>query len=98
LFFLHFQTYLLTVSYFCTSSGKIKLTQNLSCVDYGIYVATCLLYKEQCVGQTKNKSSIRWTAHQHTWHIIFDVSRVYANSLPQKIGKKQNQSVHTLHF
>jgi len=25
---------------------------------------------------------------------IDDVSRVYANSLPQKIGKKQNQSVH----
>jgi len=26
---------------------------------------------------------------------IVDVSRVYANSLPQKIGEKQNQSVHT---
>jgi len=25
---------------------------------------------------------------------IDDVSRVYANSLPQKIGKKKNQSVH----
>jgi len=30
---------------------------------------------------------------------IDEVSRVYANSLPQKIGKKQNQKcTHTLHF
>jgi len=29
---------------------------------------------------------------------ILDVSRVYANSFPDKTGKKQNQSVHTLHF
>ena len=29
--------------YLCTPTGRIKLTQRLSCANYGIYVATCLL-------------------------------------------------------
>jgi len=33
--------------YLCTPAGRIKLTQRLSCANYGIYVATCLLCKEQ---------------------------------------------------
>jgi len=40
--------------YLCTPTGRIKLTQRLSCANYGIYVATCLHCKEQYVGQTKN--------------------------------------------
>ena len=53
--------------YLCTPTGRIKLTQRLSCANYGIYVATCLLCKEQHVGQTKNKFSVRWTAHRNNW-------------------------------
>jgi len=36
---------------------------------------------------------LNWCDNNTTF--IGDVSRVYANSLPQKIGKKQNQTVHT---
>jgi len=53
--------------YLCTPTGRIKLTQRLSYANYGIYVATCLLCKEQYVGQTKNKFSVRWTAHRNNW-------------------------------
>ena len=54
--------------YLCTPTGRIKLTQRLSCANYGIYVATCLLWKEQYVGQTKNKFSVTWIAHRNNWH------------------------------
>jgi len=54
--------------YLCTPTGRIELTQRLSCANYGIYVATCLLCKEQYVGQTKNKFSVRWTARWNNWH------------------------------
>ena len=32
--------------YLCAPTGRIKLTQRLSCANYGIYVATCLQSKQ----------------------------------------------------
>nr|CAB3263300.1 uncharacterized protein LOC108950347 [Phallusia mammillata] len=43
------------------------LRQHLSCRNYGIYVATCLVCEEQYVGQTKNKFSTRWNSHRAVW-------------------------------
>jgi len=54
--------------YLCTPTGRIKLTQRSSCANYGIYVAACLLCKEQYVGQTKIKFSVRWAAHGNNWY------------------------------
>lgn len=38
--------------YLCTFTGRIKLTQRLPCANCSVYVASCLLCKEQYVGQT----------------------------------------------
>ena len=54
-------------SYLNTPKGRFKLKQRLTCANYGIYVATCVLCGEQYVGQTKNKFSVRWTAHRSHW-------------------------------
>jgi len=62
--------------YLCTPTGRIKLTQRLSCANYGIYMATCLLCKEKYVGQTKNKISVRWTAYRNNWHKSIEKRRV----------------------
>ena len=44
------------------------LNQSLTCADYGIYVAACVLCHEQYVGQTKNKFSKKWSAHSNNWN------------------------------
>ena len=49
--------------------GKLfNLKQNLSCSDYGIYVAQCLICNHLYVGQTKNKFSTRWNSHRKNWN------------------------------
>ena len=40
------------------------------------------------------KTLLHW-CDDNTVLFIVDVSRVHANSIPQKIGKKQNESMHT---
>ena len=51
-----------------SSSGRtFSLKQNLTCIDYGIHVATCKLFSEQYVEQTVNKFSKRWTTHRSQW-------------------------------
>ena len=51
-----------------SSNGRtFSLKQNLTCTDYGVYVATCKLCSEQYVGQTVNKFSKRWTTHRSQW-------------------------------
>jgi len=37
-------------------------------IDFGIYVATCVMCHEQYVGQTSNKFSKRWSAHRSNWN------------------------------
>lgn len=49
-------------------NGKqIHLAQDLTCKNYGIYIATCLECRELYVGQTLNQFSKRWTAHRFDW-------------------------------
>jgi len=52
------------VSQIMSKTKTFPLNQNLTCPNYGIYVATCVLCHEQYVGQTKNKYSKRWSAHR----------------------------------
>ena len=42
----------------------LNLKQKLNCKNYGIYLAKCKNCNMQYVKQTKNKSSISWTAHR----------------------------------
>ena len=58
---------------FKSKRGNFSLRQSLSCANYGVYVATCCIYHEQYVGQTKNRFSVRFTAHRNLWK-TFDIS------------------------
>ena len=49
----------------------IHLFQNLNCSNFGIYAAQCTICNQLYIGQTKNKFSIRWTAHRFFWNIKF---------------------------
>ena len=53
--------------------GNFSLRESLSCTNYGVYVATCCICHEQYVGRTKNRFSVRWTAHRNSWK-TFDIS------------------------
>ena len=46
----------------------IRLKTSLTCKDWGIYVATCLICKHQYVGQTSTSFSSRWNGHRSTWN------------------------------
>ena len=50
-----------------SKTKTFPLNQNLTCANYGFYVATCVLCDEQYVGQTKNKFFKRWSAHRSNW-------------------------------
>jgi len=56
------------VSQLLTKTKTFKLTQSLTCADFGIYVATFVICHEQYVGQTSNKFSKRWSAHRNNWN------------------------------
>ena len=56
------------VSQLLTTNKTFKLNQTLTCADFGIYVATCVICHEQYVGQTSNKFSKRWSAHRSNWN------------------------------
>ena len=56
------------VSQLLTKTKTFKLNQRLTCADFGIYVATCVICHEQYVGQTSNKFSKRWSAHRSNWN------------------------------
>ena len=56
------------VSQLLTKTKTFKLSQSLTCADFGIYVATCVVCHEQYVGQTSNKFSKRWSAHRSYWN------------------------------
>jgi len=56
------------VSQLLTKNKTFKLNQTLTCAGFGIYVATCVIYHEQYVGQTSNKFSKRWSAHRSNWN------------------------------
>ena len=53
------------VSQLLTKTKTFKLNQCLTCEDFGIYVATCVICHEQCVGQTSNKfSSVKFSSRR----------------------------------
>ena len=56
------------VSQLLTKTKTFKLNQSLTCTDFGIYVATCVICHEQYVGQTSKKFSKRWSAHRSNWN------------------------------
>ena len=56
------------VSHLLTKTKTFKLNQSLTCEDFGIYIATCVICHEQYVGQTSNKFSRRWSAHCSNWN------------------------------
>ena len=56
------------VSQLLTKTKTFQLNQSLTCADFGIYVATCVICHEQYVGQTSNKFSKRWSAHRSNWN------------------------------
>ena len=56
------------VSQLLTKTKTFKLNPSLTCADFGIYVATCVICHEQYVGQTSNKFSKRWSAHRSNWN------------------------------
>jgi len=56
------------VSQLLTKTKTFKLNQTLTCADFGIYVATCMICHEQYVGQTSNKFSKGWSAHRSNWN------------------------------
>ena len=51
-----------------TKTNTFLLNQSLTFAHFGIYVAICVLCHEQCVGQTSNKFSKRWSAHRSNWN------------------------------
>ena len=57
-----------TVSQLLTKTKTFKLNQSLTCADFGIYVAICVICHEQYIGQTSNKFSQRWSAHRSNWN------------------------------
>ena len=48
-------------------SKKKDTRPKLNCKRYGIYSAQWKIYKEICVGQTKNSFNVRWNAHKNSW-------------------------------
>jgi len=56
------------VSQLLTKTKTFKLNQSLTCADFGIYVATCVICHGQYVGQTSKKVSKRWSAHRSNWN------------------------------
>ena len=47
----------------------IYLKQHLSCKNYGIYAARCLLCSNFYVGQTITSFSQRWNTHRYNWNL-----------------------------
>ena len=55
-------------NYIKRKDGKLfKVKQNLTCNNYGIYAAQCLVCDQTYVGQSKNKFSTRFNAHRKNW-------------------------------
>ena len=55
-------------SYIVSEKGRrFAITSHLGCKDYGIYVATCRICKQQYVGQTSESFSKRWNSHRSNW-------------------------------
>ena len=51
-----------------TTKGKsFDIRKTLTCIDWGIYVATCTICSERYVGQTCTSFATRWSAHRSTW-------------------------------
>ena len=47
-----------------TDNETIKLKQNSTCRNYGIYAAECTICNAKYIGQTKTKFSTTWRAHR----------------------------------
>ena len=54
----------LCVPQIMSETKSFSLNQNLTCANYGIYAATCVICHEQYVGQTIRKFLTRWSSHR----------------------------------
>ena len=71
----HWNSMVMPTTIIKTDNETIKLKQNLTCRNYGIYAAECTICDAKYIGQTKTKFSIRWRAHRTNWNkqnSIFD--------------------------
>jgi len=57
-----------TVPQIMTKNRTFLPNQNLTCANYSIYVATCVICQRQYVGHMVNKFSKRWSSHRGTWN------------------------------
>jgi len=58
------------ISQILTKNKKktFPLNRNLTCTNYGRYVATCVIRDQQYNGQTVNNISTKWTSHPSNWN------------------------------
>jgi len=56
------------VSQIITKNKTVPVNQNLTCANYDIYVASCVICHEHYVGQTSNKLSVRWSSRRSNWN------------------------------
>ena len=61
-----------------TLHGKtINLKQHLTCRDYGIYSAQCIVCKDIYIGQTCTSFSKRWNLHRQDWKTMINSGKNY---------------------
>ena len=78
-----------------TSDITVRLTQNLTCSNYGIYAAQCKICNEVYVGQTKNRFSIRWSGHRSFWKTKIHQLNVQNNKTDQAALLKHIATHHS---
>ena len=63
---------------------EYKIYKQLTCKDYGIYVASCRKCPAQYVGQTVTSFSTRWNGHRSAWN--------------NNISKEDDRAALKIHF
>ena len=85
------------VSQLLAKTKTFKLNQSLTCADFGIYVATCVICHEQHIGQTSNKFSKRWSAHCSNWNKQYCKTDSDKDQMALSWHYKQATSAPSLH-
>ena len=86
------------VSQLLTKTKTFKLNQSLTCADFGIYVATCVICHEQYVGQTSNKFSKRLLAHRSNWNKQYCKTAVTRTRWPCRGTIQKTTALYTSHL
>ena len=80
--------------------GKtIKIKQVLTCRDYGIYAAQCVLCKETYIGQTCTSFRTRWNTHRNDWREMMKKKGTYDYPVNKDAEQENNDDKALfLHF